>query len=101
MIYIALPAMNESDNMEAFVNCCLNQTYSDFKLVVCVNQPDDWWERQDKVAICHDNQSTLSILSKIKDIPVVIIDRCSKGNGMERQRFRCWLGAKNGHGSHQ
>jgi glycosyltransferase involved in cell wall biosynthesis len=87
MTYIALPAMNESDNIEAFVECCLKQTYSDFILVVCVNQPDDWWEGQDKVNICNNNQSTLRILNKIKDIPIVIIDRCSKGKGWKGKDF--------------
>ncbi len=47
-IYIALPAMNELENMEHFIQCCKNQTYQNFKLVICVNQPDDWWEMENK-----------------------------------------------------
>jgi glycosyltransferase involved in cell wall biosynthesis len=80
-IYIALPAMNELENMEHFIQCCKNQTYQNFQLVICVNQPDDWWEKENKLSICRNNTLSIEFLKKIKDFPIEIIDRSSKGKG--------------------
>ena len=86
-IYIALPAMNELENMEHFIQCCKNQTYQNFKLVICVNQPDDWWEMENKVTVCQDNSLTVEYLKTIKDIQIEIIDRSSKGLGWKGKEF--------------
>jgi glycosyltransferase involved in cell wall biosynthesis len=86
-IYIALPAMNELENMEHFIQCCKTQTYQNFKLVICINQPDDWWEKENKVAVCQDNALSLEYLKTIKDIQIEIIDRSSKGHGWKGKEF--------------
>ncbi len=86
-IYIALPAMNELENMEPFIHCCKNQTYQNFKLVICVNQPDDWWERENKLSICRNNTLSIEFLKKIKDLPIEIIDRSSRGKGWTGKDF--------------
>ena len=86
-IYIALPAMNELENMEQFIHCCKNQTYQNFKLVICVNQPDDWWEKENMLSICNNNTLSIEFLKKIKDFPIEIIDRSSKGKGWTGKDF--------------
>lgn len=86
-IYIALPAMNELENMEQFIQFCKNQTYQNFRLVICINQPDDWWEKENKLSICRNNTLSIEFLKKIKDFPIEIIDRSSKGKGWTGKDF--------------
>jgi glycosyltransferase involved in cell wall biosynthesis len=86
-IHIALPAMNELENMEHFIHCCKNQTYQNFKLVICINQPDDWWEKENKLSICRNNTLSIEFLKKIKDFPIEIIDRSNKGKGWTSKDF--------------
>lgn len=89
-IYVALPVMNEVELLQSCLKCIENQTYSDFHVVVCVNQPEEWWDIEDKIEICRNNASTLSFLSDLKKIKYSIIDKASKGNG--------WRGNKQGVG---
>ncbi|MCK5839711.1 MAG: glycosyltransferase, partial [Bacteroidales bacterium] len=86
-IYIALPVLDEYEYIRNFIQCLSNQTYTDFKLVVCVNQPDDWWEDPDKTDICIGNQKTIQYLSGITAFAVEIIDRSSKGNGWTGKQY--------------
>ena len=50
-IYIAVPCMNEMEYLPQFINCIKRQTIKKFKLFICVNQPQDWWEKEDKIII--------------------------------------------------
>jgi glycosyltransferase involved in cell wall biosynthesis len=86
-IYIALPAMNELENLEDFIRCCRSQTFQNFKLVICVNQPDDWWEHEDKRHICENNTKTVKVLQSINDLKIEVIDKCSKGKGWKGKDF--------------
>ncbi len=91
VIYLALPVLNESKRIPALLKCLsLQKTDFSFELFVCVNQPDDWWENENKVVQCKDNQHTLKILQKSTEFPIHIIDRSSKGQG--------WTGKKHGVG---
>ena len=89
-VFIALPAMDEAETMPVFLDCLRKQTYSNFKLFVCVNQPDDWWSRPDKLEFCLNNQNTISMLKKETAIDTVIMDKSSQGKG--------WKGKKTGVG---
>jgi glycosyltransferase involved in cell wall biosynthesis len=86
-IYVALPALNELENLGDFIRCCRNQTFQNFKLIICVNQPDDWWEKKDKLHICENNASTLTLLRSIIDLNIEVIDKCSNGNGWKGKEF--------------
>jgi len=66
------------------------QSFREFILHVCVNQPDEWWEREEKLRICLDNQQSLKLLTGWEKFPVQVIDRASKGRG--------WLGKRHGVG---
>jgi hypothetical protein len=86
-IYVALPAMNEMENMEAFMKCFWAQDYTNTELFVCVNQPDDWWKIPDKKAICENNLQSLGYLKSLQNNSIHIIDKCSKGNGWTGKNF--------------
>lgn len=91
MLHIAIPALNELHYISATLECIQNQTYEDFKVYVCVNQPDEWWSNEEKREICENNLQTLDLLSSWKHFPVTIIDKSSKGNGWQgKQRGVGW-----------
>jgi glycosyltransferase involved in cell wall biosynthesis len=85
-LYIAIPAFNESEYLPHTINCIRKQqSNSEFEVFICVNQPDDWWNESDsKFNVCDDNHKTLEYLHSIKDIPIKIIDKSSKGKGWGR-----------------
>ncbi|MCX6233268.1 MAG: hypothetical protein NT175_00885 [Bacteroidetes bacterium] len=87
IIYLALPVQDELEYIPVFIECLRKQTVADYELFVCVNQPDDWWDKPSKVAVCQNNQLTLELLSRQHDLPITIIDRCSKGKGWQGRHF--------------
>lgn len=80
-IYVALPVLNESENISALFNCLRSQTLSEFELIACVNQYEDWWQKDDKVAICKDNLKSIELLNSAESLKIQVIDRCTIGNG--------------------
>jgi hypothetical protein len=86
-IYIALPAMKELENMDDFIWCCKYQTNQNFKLVVCVNQPDEWWNIPEKLLVCRNNVETIKHLQTIGGIELAIIDKCSPCQGWKGKDF--------------
>jgi len=85
-LYIALPVLNENEYLPRFLQCISSQTFKDFELFVCVNQPDEWWDDPVKAGICHENLKTLDYLNSIRGIRMVIVDKCSKGKGWKGKR---------------
>lgn len=73
--------MNESKWIGQLLESILAQSYCNFRLFVCINQPDDWWYLREKEAICHDNAISLEILRHHHEIPITIIDKSSPGSG--------------------
>lgn len=80
-IYVALPVLNESENIKAVLNCLMLQSFSRFEAVACVNQYNNWWQDAGKVDSCIDNQKSLELLGLTKNLNIQIIDRGSKGKG--------------------
>ena len=93
-IFAALPAMNESENLPGFLDSIRRQIYPAKKLVVCVNQPDEWWYRPDKLEICIDNQKSIDILSSAGDVELELIDKSSKGSGWTGKKYGVGLARK-------
>jgi hypothetical protein len=89
-LYIALPVIDEFELLPRLLDCIASQKYKQFKIFVCVNQPDEWWEKADCRKICENNQRTIEYLNNLKDINLAIIDKCSPGKG--------WKGRKHGVG---
>lgn len=82
-IYACLPVLNESENIPHLISTLKKQSFKNFELIVCINQPDDWWNLDDKVELCIDNQKSIEILKKENEFPIVLIDKSSKGNGWQ------------------
>ena len=89
-LFIALPVIDENELLPEFLNSVSKQSYTNFTLYICVNQPDEWWSDPQKQRICRENQKSLEFLSGISGIPLVIIDKSGKGKG--------WQGKQHGVG---
>ena len=89
-IYVAVPCMDEMEYLPEFIDCIKGQNIQKFKLFICVNQPDHWWKKEDKIKICENNRRSLEYLNSITDINIEIIDKSSEGKG--------WTGKKHGVG---
>lgn len=89
-VHIALPVLNESRNLPKFFDSLAKQQLQDYRVVVCVNQYDAWWDRPDKRAICEDNAKSLRFIQNLHDERVTLLDKSSRGKG--------WLLKKGGVG---
>ena len=89
-LFLALPVMDEPELLRRLLNCISVQSYRHFKLVVCVNQPESWWDDSHKVIVCQNNEESLRLLSAFQGIDIEVIDRSSVGNG--------WTGKRHGVG---
>jgi len=65
-IFVSIPVLDESEMLPLCLNCIENQSYKNFHIVVCINQPDEWWEIHEKKNICLNNKKVLDLLSKKK-----------------------------------
>ena len=83
VIYIALPVMDEAFYLPKCLDCIESQNYKHFHVVICVNQPDEWWELPEKRDVCKNNAQVLNYLCKKGKTKYTIIDKCSKGHGWE------------------
>lgn len=85
-IYVALPAMDELENLPAFMDCIRNQTYSPVSLFVCVNQPDLWWSKVDKQELCFRNRQSMEYLRSLEGLDLTLVDRSSPGHGWPERK---------------
>ena len=79
--------MDEYKYLPETIKCLEEQVFRNFELFVCVNQPDDFRNDQQKIKICEDNQQTIKFLSGIKSINISIIDKASKGKGWKGDKY--------------
>jgi hypothetical protein len=80
-VYVALPVLNESENLPGLIESFKKQDMKDFELVVCVNNYNRWWDEPGKNTQCTDNQKSLKYLRSIDSLMVQVIDRSSPGHG--------------------
>jgi len=89
-LHIALPVMDEQESLPRILECIAAQSYPDFKVYICVNQPDTYWSNTDLRGIAERNISTLRLLHQQNNSKIVLIDHASPGHG--------WKGKKHGVG---
>lgn len=94
-IALAIPMLDEWENLSALLYRISRQTLPSFSVYVCVNQPDAWWSdgSSDHLAVCQHNQLTLQALGTLDSsdhFSLSLIDRSSQGLG--------WKGKKKGVG---
>ena len=85
-VYATLPVLNESAHILTLLDDVKKQLYSNWTLIVCVNQPDEWWDLPEKISLCEDNTKTLDLLRQQADERIVIVDRSSAGMGWKGKR---------------
>jgi glycosyltransferase involved in cell wall biosynthesis len=89
-IYLCLPILNEADRLPALLENIALQSYKNIELIACVNQPEEWWNLDDKRDQCLNNQKSLEILKRESPFPITIIDKSSRG--------KAWTGKQKGVG---
>jgi len=89
-VYAALPVLNENNNIPVIINNLLEQQDVETELIICVNQPDDWWKDPIKKVVCENNRSSIDYIKSLEDSRITLIDKSSEGNG--------WIGRKHGVG---
>lgn len=85
-IHVALPVMDEMDLLPACLECIESQTKMPASVVICVNQPDTWWDIPAKKSTCQNNAIALEMLYGRNDKKLKIIDRSSKGKGWKKEQ---------------
>ncbi|MFA6923939.1 MAG: glycosyltransferase [Bacteroidales bacterium] len=86
-IFVSLPVLDERDYLPFCLKALEKQTFRNFEVFICVNQPDEWWNIEEKKQICINNQKTLEFLKSYKKISVKIIDKSSKYNGWNNKNL--------------
>jgi glycosyltransferase involved in cell wall biosynthesis len=86
MIYLALPILNESENLPSLISCLSSQEIDGFELFACVNNFDRWWDDEKKLSQCLDNQESMRILASVSQFKVNIIDKSSRGKAWPEKK---------------
>jgi glycosyltransferase involved in cell wall biosynthesis len=95
MVHIAVPAMNEAEYIEQTLACIQNQQCNaDMMVYICVNQPEAYWNNEETMPVCLNNQWTLSMLEKSGMENLTIIDRSSKGLGWDAKKHGVGMARK-------
>ena len=85
-LHLALPVLNEFENLPALVKCLEAQTEQDFTLWVCVNNYDFWHEIPEKKHIIENNQRSIDFFNKVNSFEIRLIDKASHGKGWKRKK---------------
>lgn len=89
-IFVALPALAEMSYLPEFIKCVKAQTFKNYELIICINQPESWWSDKEHLAECKNNQESINWLKTLENLDLTIIDKSSKG--------KAWLEKKTGVG---
>jgi hypothetical protein len=73
--------MDEMERLPMLMQAVMDQSVQHFRLVVCVNQPESWWQEPANIQICNENQLTLKYLESFGDKRIEILDKSSPGKG--------------------
>ncbi len=79
--HLALPVLNEADNLPTLFEDLKKQQQKNFTLWVCVNHYEHWRNLPEKEEQVANNEQSLRYLKSIDDIDIRIIDKASPGKG--------------------
>ena len=87
-ISVAIPMMDELDNLDGLLSSLRRQSYRNFTTYVCVNQPEAWNVSDDeyRTMVVKNNAEMLRILDGVEDLKMVVIDRTTVGNGWTEKK---------------
>ncbi len=80
-IHVALPALGEAAYLPKTLDCLRGQTHARFRIWVCVNQPESWWDEPHGLRWCINNAESLRYLHSLDMPGLHILDRSSRGKG--------------------
>ncbi len=86
-VCVAIPAMNELDFIIPTLECIRKQTFSNYHVFVCINQPEKYRYSVAYEDILENNRKTIELLKNESSIPVTVIDRSSPGLGWDEKRY--------------
>ncbi len=86
-LHVAIPSMNEAEWLPITLRQLLAHGTKTMHIWVCVNQPDSWWDRDDKRTVCENNRKTLAYLSTVSHQLLHVIDRSSPGKGWKGKHY--------------
>ncbi|MFA8451482.1 MAG: glycosyltransferase [Bacteroidales bacterium] len=84
-IFICLPAMNEGEQLPSFLEMLANQSYQNFELHICVNQPESY--NTSHPEIVENNQKSIEFLKAEKRFKIQILDRSTPGLGWNKKNY--------------
>ncbi|MEI6575970.1 MAG: hypothetical protein WCO63_07315 [Bacteroidota bacterium] len=84
-LWLAIPLMDELENLPNLIADISAQTYRDFEVICCVNQPDTWWNDPIKFRICENNISSLQFLKEHTNYH--LLDYSSRDTGWKGKQF--------------
>jgi len=85
-VFVAIPALNENDHIQGLIGDLGAQSFQDFRIYICVNNPDEWWNDPVKKKLCENNLETIEYIKNIRDLNITLTDRASEGNGWKGKR---------------
>ncbi len=86
VIHVAIPALDELQRLPGCLDRLAAQSADRFRVWVCVNQPEAWWDDPELRPACERNQDTLRWLRERDDHCLTLIDRSSAGHGWPTER---------------
>ena len=87
-ISVAIPMMDELDNLDCLLSLLRRQRHKNFTIYICVNQPEAWHTAGDEYqkSVVANNGETLKRLATVKDLDMEVLDCSSKGRGWSPKR---------------
>ena len=87
MLHIAIPLLEELENIPSLLKTISAQKHNLYKVYFCINQPDYWWGDLQKIDACKNNQDSIQLINASADFPFEIIDRSSLGYGWKGKKL--------------
>lgn len=79
--------MDELENVYPLFDCIQNQTFKNFQLVICINQPESYWtDSAESLRICTNNQQSIKQIQKNYS-NCIIIDHSSIGKAWQPKAY--------------
>ena len=87
-LYVAIPAMDEMEELPLTLrDLAAQQVRASFDILVCVNQPDHYWQDEAKRPVCERNQALLDFLHGFQGLNIRSMDHSSPGKGWQGKHF--------------
>lgn len=83
---MALPALNEFENLPTLLKEIKQQKNQNFTLWVCVNNYEHWRDLPEKQQQVSNNEKSLDLLKNISGLDLRIIDRTSRNKGWQAKK---------------